>query len=187
MTFPPPASIKRRGKSRWIGRSKILKPDSPAWCKYLVLTVSMLGLQLVWSCEMAQSVLLYHSSVSNRVLIYYFTMFFLSRKRASPYLLSLGLSKSMMAIVFLAGPLSGLIVQPLVGVLSDGCKSSLGRRKPFIIGGCLVTSLAVMLLGWTKEVAGLFATSGGTAHSRLTIALAILSVYIMLVFYFFQK
>lgn len=34
---------------------------------------------------------------------------------ASPYLLSLGLSKSSMAIVFVAGPLSGLIMQPLIG------------------------------------------------------------------------
>ena len=33
---------------------------------------------------------------------------------ASPYLLSLGLSKSHMAVVFIAEPLSGLIVQPLV-------------------------------------------------------------------------
>ena len=35
---------------------------------------------------------------------------------ASPYLLSLGLSKSSMAGVFVAGPLSGLIVQPLIGM-----------------------------------------------------------------------
>jgi solute carrier family 45 protein 1/2/4 len=35
---------------------------------------------------------------------------------ASPYLLSLGLSKSYMALVFVAGPLSGLIVQPLIGL-----------------------------------------------------------------------
>jgi len=38
---------------------------------------------------------------------------------ASPYLLSLGLSKSLMAIVFVAGPLSGLIVQPLVGTANS--------------------------------------------------------------------
>jgi hypothetical protein len=36
---------------------------------------------------------------------------------ASPYLLSLGLKKSWVAIVLLAGPLSGLIVQPLIGEL----------------------------------------------------------------------
>jgi solute carrier family 45 protein 1/2/4 len=34
---------------------------------------------------------------------------------ASPYLLSLGLSKSYMSLVFLAGPLSGLLVQPVIG------------------------------------------------------------------------
>ena len=37
--------------------------------------------------------------------------------QASPYLLSLGLTKSNMAIVFVAGPLSGLIMQPLIGAL----------------------------------------------------------------------
>jgi solute carrier family 45 protein 1/2/4 len=39
----------------------------------------------------------------------------ISERTASPYLLSLGLTKSWMAIVFLGGPLSGLIVQPLIG------------------------------------------------------------------------
>lgn len=38
---------------------------------------------------------------------------------ASPYLLSIGLSKSSMAIVFLAGPLSGLIMQPLIGATPE--------------------------------------------------------------------
>ena len=33
----------------------------------------------------------------------------------SPYLIGLGLSKSLTAIAFLAGPLSGLIVQPMIG------------------------------------------------------------------------
>ena len=66
----------------------------------------------------------------------------------------------MMSVVFLAGPLSGLIVQPLVGVLSDGCKSRLGRRRPFMIGGCILTSLSVMTLGWSKEIAALFANEG---------------------------
>jgi solute carrier family 45, member 1/2/4 len=37
------------------------------------------------------------------------------RGLASPYLLELGLTKTYMSMVFLAGPLSGLIVQPLIG------------------------------------------------------------------------
>ncbi|GJN89623.1 hypothetical protein Rhopal_002610-T1 [Rhodotorula paludigena] len=98
---------------------------------------------------------------------------------ASPFLLSLGVSKSMMSIVFLAGPLSGLIVQPVVGVLSDSCKSSLGRRRPFIIGGCCLTSLSVLMLGWSKEIAGLFATEGTAVHNHLAIACAVVSVYVI--------
>lgn len=42
---------------------------------------------------------------------------------ASPYLLELGLSKSLMSLVFVAGPLSGLIMQPLIGELQKlGCE-----------------------------------------------------------------
>lgn len=35
------------------------------------------------------------------------------------------------------GPLSGLIVAPVVGVLSDRCTWSFGRRRPFILGGMI--------------------------------------------------
>ncbi|CAL9037453.1 unnamed protein product, partial [Musa banksii] len=37
-------------------------------------------------------------------------------------------------LVWLCGPLSGLIVQPLVGHLSDHCASPLGRRRPYVAG-----------------------------------------------------
>ncbi|GAA5919074.1 hypothetical protein JCM8208_005651, partial [Rhodotorula glutinis] len=123
--------------TRWVGRSAVLpsNPSAPQWLRWLVLTAPLFGLQLVWSCEMAQ---------------------------ASPFLLSLGVSKSMMSIVFLAGPLSGLIVQPLVGVLSDRCKSHLGRRRPFIIGGCACSSVSVLMLGWSNEIAAVFADEGTT-------------------------
>ncbi|KAI5475906.1 MFS transporter, sucrose transport protein [Pseudohyphozyma bogoriensis] len=141
-------------RARWVGRSSILQswPAAPQWLRYVALTSGMFGIQLVWSCEMAQ---------------------------VSPYLLSLGLSKSLMSMVFIAGPLSGLIVQPVVGVLSDGCKSSLGRRRPYIIGGCLTTTAAILLLGWASEAAGVFAATGGKVHARLTISFAILSVYVV--------
>lgn len=127
---------------------------SPLW----MTTWSFFGLQLVWSCEMAQG---RFSTFTHLALHTRLTMIWHSL--ASPFLLSLGVSKSMMAVVFVAGPLSGLLAQPLVGVLSDSCKSKFGRRRPFIFGGVVVSSISVMLLGWAKEVASLFANEGGTA------------------------
>jgi solute carrier family 45 protein 1/2/4 len=40
---------------------------------------------------------------------------------ASPYLLSLGLTTSHITLVFLAGPISGLLMQPLICVYTDQC------------------------------------------------------------------
>jgi solute carrier family 45 protein 1/2/4 len=68
-----------------------------------------------------------------------------------------------MAMVFLAGPLSGLIVQPLVGVLADKSKSRFGRRRPYMIGGALLCVFAMLLLGYTRNVASLFTRLGSSA------------------------
>lgn len=48
-----------------------------------------------------------------------------TRPVASPYLLSIGLSKSKMAIVFVAGPVSGLVMQPLIGATYFKCMTAL--------------------------------------------------------------
>lgn len=75
----------------------------------------------------------------------------------TPYLLQLGLTKSRTSLVWLAGPLSGLIMQPLVGVIADRCTSRFGRRRPFMAYGSLVVCCCLFLLGWTSEfVAWLF-------------------------------
>ena len=58
----------------------------------------------------------------------------------------------MLALVWIAGPLSGTLVQPYVGIKSDNCRVRWGRRKPFIIGGAAATILSMMLLAWAKEI-----------------------------------
>lgn len=66
-----------------------------------------------------------------------------------PYLVSLGLSKSFTALVWLAAPLCGVLIQPIVGILSDRTRSRWGRRKPFILGGMtgvIVSTLALAFL-----------------------------------------
>lgn len=74
----------------------------------------------------------------------------------TPYLLQLGLTKSKTSLVWIAGPLSGLIMQPVVGAISDRSTSKWGRRRPFMIGGASVVAACLLLLGWTTEVVGLF-------------------------------
>ncbi|KAG2033329.1 major facilitator superfamily domain-containing protein [Suillus americanus] len=133
--------------SRWIGKARIL---GPPLTRVPTLTVGLLGVQVLWSVEMSY---------------------------ASPYLLSLGLSKPLMAVVFLAGPLSGLIVQPLIGVLADNSKSRFGRRRPLIGIGAALCCVATLLFGYTRPFAALFTTPGSSSHDSLSIWLAILSIY----------
>ncbi|TRM66977.1 major facilitator superfamily domain-containing protein [Schizophyllum amplum] len=135
--------------SRWAGVPRIL---GPPWAQLPILTVGLLGVQLFWSVEMSY---------------------------ASPYLLSLGMSKSSMAVVFVAGPLSGLVMQPLIGVLADNSTSRFGRRRPYMIGGTLLCSCAMLLLGYTRPIAAIFTGYDNEANDKWTIALAVLAVYII--------
>ncbi|EGZ77618.1 hypothetical protein NEUTE2DRAFT_51208 [Neurospora tetrasperma FGSC 2509] len=94
----------------------------------------------------------------------------------TPYLLSLGLTKGQTSLVWVAGPLSGLIVQPIIGVVADQSKSRWGRRRPVIVIGSIITALALMALGFTKEIVAYFIWDPTYARA-CTIAVAVLSLY----------
>src|SRR3979490_1533683 len=49
-------------------------------------------------------------------------------------------------ILWLAGPVTGLLVQPLIGSMSDRTWNRLGRRKPYFLTGALLSSLALVFL-----------------------------------------
>lgn len=69
----------------------------------------------------------------------------------TPYTQLLGVAHQWAAIVWLCGPISGLLVQPLAGYYSDKCTSRFGRRRPFIaVGSCLV-AIAVFLIGFAAD------------------------------------
>jgi solute carrier family 45 protein 1/2/4 len=94
----------------------------------------------------------------------------------TPYLLSLGLTKGQTSVVWIAGPLSGLIVQPVIGVISDQSKSKWGRRRPIIAAATLVVTCSLLALGFTKEIVGFFIADKRSAKVP-TIALAVLALY----------
>ncbi|KAL6126492.1 hypothetical protein ACLB2K_074541 [Fragaria x ananassa] len=64
----------------------------------------------------------------------------------------LGVSHKWSSAVWLCGPISGLVVQPIVGYYSDRCKSRFGRRRPFIVAGVALVAIAVFLIGYAADI-----------------------------------
>ena len=66
---------------------------------------------------------------------------------------TLGANLREIPILWFAAPLSGLIVQPIIGYASDHTWTRLGRRRPYFLGGALLTTLA---LAWMPHAAALW-------------------------------
>lgn len=78
----------------------------------------------------------------------------------TPYVQELGIPHAWASIIWLCGPLSGLFVQPLVGLISDRCTSRFGRRRPFILGGAVSIMIAVLIIGFSADIGWLFGDRG---------------------------
>ncbi|KAL2685266.1 hypothetical protein Neosp_006363 [[Neocosmospora] mangrovei] len=96
----------------------------------------------------------------------------------TPYLLNLGLSKSSTSLVWIAGPLSGLVVQPVVGVIADESKSRWGRRRPLMVIGSIIVAINLLILGFTREIVG-WVVKDEEGAKRPTIVLAVLAIYVV--------
>ncbi|KAL9118494.1 MAG: hypothetical protein Q9187_004960 [Circinaria calcarea] len=93
----------------------------------------------------------------------------------SPYLMSLGFSKPLMALVWIAGPLAGVIGQPYFGLCSDQCRISMGKRRPFILAGAFVIICSLLALAWVKETVETMACIYGAGIESNTVQAAILT------------
>jgi maltose/moltooligosaccharide transporter len=58
----------------------------------------------------------------------------------------LGASPEEVPLLWLAAPMTGLLVQPIVGVLSDNTWGRLGRRRPYFLVGAIFSSIALFLM-----------------------------------------
>jgi maltose/moltooligosaccharide transporter len=58
----------------------------------------------------------------------------------------LGAQPSQLPILWLAAPLTGLLVQPIIGNWSDNTWGPLGRRRPFFLAGAFLSSCALILM-----------------------------------------
>ena len=72
--------------------------------------------------------------------------FGLQQTAINPIFLYLGASEDMLPILNIAGPVTGLIVQPIIGALSDKTWSlKWGRRKPYFLIGALLGSICLFM------------------------------------------
>lgn len=70
----------------------------------------------------------------------------LQNANTSRILSAIGADVHHLSLFWLAAPVAGLIVQPIVGLSSDNTWTRLGRRIPFIVGGAIVSALAMFFM-----------------------------------------
>jgi maltose/moltooligosaccharide transporter len=72
----------------------------------------------------------------------------------SPIYKYLGAADDQISRLWLAAPLTGFIVQPIIGAMSDRTWGPLGRRRPYFLVGAILSSLALLLMPNAGSLAG---------------------------------
>ncbi|CAH9136240.1 unnamed protein product [Cuscuta epithymum] len=97
----------------------------------------------------------------------------------TPYIQLLGIPHKYSSFIWLCGPISGLIVQPLAGYYSDNCTSRFGRRRPFIAGGSFLVISAVILIGFAADIGHAAGDPLGKIFKPRAIAIFIFGFWIL--------
>lgn len=80
----------------------------------------------------------------------------LQSSQTSRILASLGADPNNLPLFWLAAPVAGLIVQPIIGLSSDRIWTRLGRRIPFILAGAIISAIAMFFMPNAEIVARFF-------------------------------
>eukprot|EP00834_Sanchytrium_tribonematis_P003062 NODE_109_length_18665_cov_0.924486.p4 type:complete len:449 gc:universal NODE_109_length_18665_cov_0.924486:9748-11094(+) len=87
--------------------------------RIILISIIFFGISLVWSLELSFG---------------------------TPFLLALGWTKSSTSFIWLAGPLSGLLAQPLVGSYSDQHTTRFGRRRPLMVISTIIILFSMLMI-----------------------------------------
>ncbi len=96
-----------------------MNPRPLALAEIVKMSFGFLGIQFGWGLQMA-----------NMSAIYQY----------------LGASESEIPLLWLAAPVTGLVVQPIIGYYSDRTWTRLGRRRPYFLVGAILASLALIAM-----------------------------------------
>ncbi len=64
----------------------------------------------------------------------------------------LGADEATMPLLWLAGPMTGLIIQPIVGAMSDRTNTRLGRRTPYFLIGAVICTLSLFAMPYSSTL-----------------------------------
>lgn len=78
--------------------------------------------------------------------------FGLQQSNMAPIYRYLGASEAALPLLWLAGPATGLIVQPLIGAISDRTISRFGRRTPYFLVGAVLCSLCLFAMPFSSAL-----------------------------------
>ena len=78
--------------------------------------------------------------------------FGLQQANMSPIYSYLGAEESKLPYLWLAGPITGLILQPIIGAMSDKTITRWGRRTPYFLVGAIFCSICLFLMPYSSAV-----------------------------------
>lgn len=104
--------------------AKVPRPPLSFW-QIWNMSFGFLGIQFGWGLQMA-----------NMSSIYEY----------------LGAKPDQIPILWLAAPLTGLLVQPIIGSASDRTWGPLGRRRPYFLAGAILSTLALILMPMSSSL-----------------------------------
>lgn len=95
---------------------------------------------------------------------------------SGPLTESLGASPLLYGLIWLAGPVTGIVVQPIIGALSDNTFTKFGRRLPYLFFGALFGAIGLILLPKSEMLGGLF---GKFEFDLLPLVIAALFIWVI--------
>ncbi|KAH7887635.1 hypothetical protein F5I97DRAFT_1861745 [Phlebopus sp. FC_14] len=128
----------------------------------ITLSISMAGAQVAWTVELGYG---------------------------TPFLLSLGISEQVTSLVWLAGPISGLVAQPLIGAISDSSTSKY-RRRYWVVLSTVALVFSTLALAYCQSIAEILVdlSGGGVGDwdpewkkqvSNCAIGIAVFAFYVL--------
>lgn len=76
---------------------------------------------------------------------------------SGPVTEGLGASPFLFGLIWLAGPVTGMVVQPVIGALSDNTQTRFGRRRPYLMLGAILAAIALWAFPNSEGIANILA------------------------------